>query len=145
VSSLVAFLLFVAPGIVFEILRERRLPQEDRTALREAATVALASVILSFVALGLLAGLRVVAPSMMPVLGAWISHPHHYLVKHYALVSGAVLAEVVLAIALAIVGPALWTHKYRGTRILSETRCGGCSTRQSRGPCRGCRSWRATA
>lgn len=108
----------MAPGIVFEVLRERRLPQEERTALREGATVALASVVLSLAALGLLAGLRAVAPSTMPDLGAWIDHPHDYLVKHYALVSGAVLAEVALAIALAFLGAAISTRKYRETRIL---------------------------
>ena len=44
--------------------------------------VALASVVVSFVALGLLAGLRAVAPSTMPDIGAWISHPHDYLVQY---------------------------------------------------------------
>jgi uncharacterized membrane protein SpoIIM required for sporulation len=50
VLSLVAFLFLVAPGILFELRRERRRPGRKETAFREAARTALAGLLFSVAA-----------------------------------------------------------------------------------------------
>jgi hypothetical protein len=50
ILSLVAFLFLVAPGILFELRRERRRPGRKETAFREAARTALASLLFSVAA-----------------------------------------------------------------------------------------------
>jgi hypothetical protein len=46
-SAALAFLFFVAPGIVFDLLSRRREPEADESAFREASRVALSSLVFS--------------------------------------------------------------------------------------------------
>lgn len=50
-SAALAFLLFVAPGIVFDLLSRRREPEANESAFREASRVALSSLVFSLPAL----------------------------------------------------------------------------------------------
>ena len=50
-GALLAFLVFVAPGLCFELLRERRRPALEQTAFREASRIALTSLLFSGAAL----------------------------------------------------------------------------------------------
>lgn len=73
IGTAVAFLLLVAPGILWETLRERRHPQRDRTSFREVGVVALASTLFSMIATVLvLAGSWIVARSQLDALGRFI-------------------------------------------------------------------------
>jgi Family of unknown function (DUF6338) len=57
-AALLAFPALVAPGIVFENLRERRRPSIEQTTFREISGIALASLYFTVLSLTLLAGLR---------------------------------------------------------------------------------------
>ena len=102
-ATLLSFFLLVAPGIVFQIRRERRRPYVERTAFREASIVALASFVLSGVSLLLLIGVRMLAPDLMPDPGAWLEQGAGYVKEHYPVVSGFLFAQGFLAIGLALV------------------------------------------
>jgi hypothetical protein len=112
--------LFVAPGIVYELRRERHLPTQDRTAFREAAAIALASVFFSGGALLVLAAVRALWPSTMPDAREWIDHPHRYLVHHYTLVGRTLAIAVVLALAAAWLVSWLVTWEHRDATIRSQ-------------------------
>lgn len=88
------------------------MPRPDRTAFREAASFALASVIFSCGALLLLTVARALWPSTMPDVRAWLDEPHLYLVRHYAFVGRALAIAVVLALVLAWLASWLvtWEH-----------------------------------
>lgn len=56
VGALIGFLIFIAPGVLWELLRERHRPPLDGSTFREAARVALMSVVLSGLAIAVVAG-----------------------------------------------------------------------------------------
>jgi Family of unknown function (DUF6338) len=100
-ATVIAFLVLVAPGILYESLNERRRPAYSTSAFREASRVALASVVFSGAALIVLAVLRAVRPDLMPDPRELIADPRGYAQNHYQLIAVAVLAEFAIALALA--------------------------------------------
>lgn len=112
VGAILAFLGLVAPGLVFELLRERRRPAVSESAFREAGRVALTSLIFTVVSLAILGVVRLVtspspsngaAPSiLLPDPAAWLAGGNTYLASNYHLVALALLIEVVLACGLAV-------------------------------------------
>lgn len=102
VLALVGFLFLVAPGLLFEIRRERRRPNLEETAFREASRTALASLFFTVVSLSVLAVVRWIWPWLMPDPGRWLRDPKTYVASHYRVVAGFFLAELVLACALAV-------------------------------------------
>jgi hypothetical protein len=66
ILALVGFLFLVAPGLVFEIRRERRRPVLEETTFREVSRTALASLVFSVLALAILAWVRAKWPESMP-------------------------------------------------------------------------------
>jgi hypothetical protein len=100
-AALLAFLFLVAPGIVFENLRERRRPTFDQTTFREVSRLALASLWFSVLSLVLLAGLRAGVPAIMPDPGRWLREGNRYVQSNYQVVGWFFLAEVLIAIGLA--------------------------------------------
>jgi len=95
------FLALVAPGLYFELLRERRRPAIGETAFREASRIALASVLFDLAALVVLAIVRVIQPAWMPDPGLWLAHPATYVRDHYLLITRAALAGLALALLFA--------------------------------------------
>jgi Family of unknown function (DUF6338) len=104
-QTLVAFILFLvlaAPGVFFEILRQRRRPSWEQSAFREASRTALASLVFSLGSLLLLAIVRTIWPRLLPDLGEWIARGNKaYLIDHYRLVARFMIAEVAIALLLA--------------------------------------------
>ncbi len=101
-AALLAFLLLVAPGIVYENLRERRRPKVDQTTFREVSGIALASLSFSILSMAALAGVRARVPKFMPDPGRWLREGHLYVNGNYRLIAGFALAELVLAVGLAV-------------------------------------------
>jgi hypothetical protein len=95
-AALVGFLFFVAPGLVWELTRERREPPREGSTFREASRVALASVVFTTAGVGIIAIGRAwfgwfVDPS------SWLRHGHVYVEHHI----GRIALTVGLALALA--------------------------------------------
>ena len=105
-GALAAFLALVAPGIVFELRRERRRARHQETAFREASRVALGSLVFTLASLliltgvqGLfsLAGLRLLASPE-----TWLTAGEAYPRDHLTLIVVSAAVELALACALAI-------------------------------------------
>lgn len=97
---MVGFLLVIAPGLLWEILRERERPALPGSTFREVSRVALVSLLCTGAALTALAAVRAIAPNWMPDPGAWARHDN-YLDDHYRLVGRALIIELALACTLA--------------------------------------------
>ncbi|MEV8440749.1 DUF6338 family protein [Actinosynnema sp. NPDC051121] len=105
-GAVASFLALVAPGIVFELLRERRRAGFKESSFREASRVALGSLVFTLSASVLLiavgAAVRAVSGVHVVVdLERLVSDGAAYVRAHPALVTTSVLAELVLACALA--------------------------------------------
>jgi hypothetical protein len=105
-GAVASFLALVAPGIVFELLRERRRAGFKESPFREAARVALGSLAFTVLSCVLLiaVGAAVRALSGVDVvvdLGRLVTGGAAYVRSNLALVAGSVVAELVLACALA--------------------------------------------
>ncbi|SFT98588.1 hypothetical protein SAMN05660657_04463 [Geodermatophilus amargosae] len=114
VITFAAFLLLVAPGLLFELLRERRRPAMEETTFREASRIALASLAFSGTATGILAVVRILQPAWMPDPRRWLESGQTYVEDEYRLIVRAVVVEVVLALALAIAFDLLLRKRARG-------------------------------
>ncbi|WP_395156551.1 DUF6338 family protein [Ilumatobacter sp.] len=102
-GALLAFFAFVAPGISFELRRERRRQSLSDSAFREASRTALASVVFSLFAIVVLALTRALQPSWVVDVPSWIGNGVSYVADHPRLVLGNFVAFVVLSIASALV------------------------------------------
>lgn len=117
-AQLFLFLALVAPGLYYQLLRERRRPGIEESAFREASRVALASVVFVGAALIVLAVVRAIEPSWLPDVRLWIAQPTPYFRVHYALISWAALAGLVLAFGFATLADQL--NKKRSGNIRPE-------------------------
>jgi hypothetical protein len=101
VGAVLGFLGLVAPGLVFELARGRRRPHTAESAFREAARIALTSLVFTSSSLAVLAIVRALEPRWLPDPGEWLRRGDAYLEDHYALVMVGLLLQVAVACCLA--------------------------------------------
>lgn len=112
-AQLFLFLALVAPGLYYELLRERRRPVIGESAFREASRIALASVLFDGAAVGVLAIVRATRPAWMPDPRSWLAHPTPYVRAHYGLIGWTVLVGLALAFVFATLADQL-NRRQRG-------------------------------
>lgn len=100
-AAVYAFLAFVAPGLVFQLLRERARPALDESAFREASRVALTSLVFTTVSILVLTLFSVIVPGVLVDLAEWMQSQSAYVGDHLWLVAWSVFAEVGVACILA--------------------------------------------
>jgi hypothetical protein len=131
-GAVLGFLGLVAPGLVYELLREKRRPAITETAFREAARVALTSLIFTGISLALLTIIRLALPLYLPDPGAWLREGANYARRAFWPITLGLAVEVTLACSLAVlthvvlnksgIGQAriqsgsIWYHVLRGDR-----------------------------
>lgn len=105
-GALVAFLTLVAPGIVFELLRERRRAGRTESAFREAARVALGSLGFSMVSSLLLLGVQALSQLAFgggPFINlAQLVGSGDYARGHVHVIVVTLVVELALACGLAV-------------------------------------------
>jgi hypothetical protein len=109
ITTVVLFFLFVAPGITYQLIRDRyqshfeaQTIKNPEPALRYAGRVILAGAAFTFISVSLLGIIRAWWPSLMPDPGKWLTLRNSYVASHYRLIARTVLLEVLLALALAV-------------------------------------------
>jgi hypothetical protein len=100
--AVLSFVLFVAPGLFFEIRRERRRPVREASPFREISWVILASLAFTSLSLAILGAVRALRPGWIPDPGRWLRQGHGYLELHYRLVGMFLFAEVLLSVMLVL-------------------------------------------
>lgn len=120
VVAFIGFLLLIAPGLLFEMLRERRRPAFQETAFREASRTAFTSLLFTAAALTLLAFVRAAWPGLMPDPGRWIREKGRYLETHYRLIAAFFMVEMVLASALALLADSVLKRQATGKIVQGD-------------------------
>lgn len=101
-GSLLLFIVFLGPGLVFLLTRESRRPKPERSAFREIASLVLGGLLCNIVA-ALLFGIgRWIWPNTTPDVGALIRHPSDYARAHYGELWFAGLAFLGIAVIFAL-------------------------------------------
>jgi hypothetical protein len=105
IGALASFLALVAPGIVFELLREQRRAGPKETVFREASRVALSSLAFTVASTAILLGVHAATAKwfgwrLFADPTALVAKPD-YVKQNVALVAYSAVAELVLACALA--------------------------------------------
>lgn len=109
--SVVLFLLLIAPGLLYDLLAQRRRVLPAESTFREASRVALSSLIFTAIGLAVVCLVRARWPALMPDPVGLLSGGSSYLAAHYLVVAGALGLEVVVAL-----GAAWATHAYLAHR-----------------------------
>ena len=101
-GALLALLGLVAPGLVYELRRERRRPATNASAFREASRVALSSFVFTASALVILGIVRIIRPSWVVDGSSWISEGASYASANLVKVGVNGIVVVALAVLLAL-------------------------------------------
>jgi Family of unknown function (DUF6338) len=99
--SVLFFIFLIAPGLLYDLLDQRHHARVSESAFREASRTVLAGLIVSCIAVSILAVVRAVRPAWMPNPTLLISHPGSYFAVQYRLILRALLIEGALALAIA--------------------------------------------
>ncbi|WP_330358865.1 DUF6338 family protein [Streptomyces chartreusis] len=101
-TSLLLFIVLLAPGFAYAAVRDRHRPERTSTALRETSRVVLASVGFGAAALVLFACVRVSAPGLTPDVGRLVRERGAYVRMHYAETVMWTAAVLLLAVLFAV-------------------------------------------
>jgi hypothetical protein len=102
-AGLLALLGCIAPGLVFQLRRERFTPPAQESILRETSRIALTSLLFTTAA----TAVAVIASrwwESIPDVGRWLREGRPYLIEHYLGISGFLLAIVIMSCAMAAAG-----------------------------------------
>ena len=102
-GAFLAFLALVAPGLVFEMRRERRVPAARESAFREASRVALSSLVFTLTSLAIVAALLSASPQFFADLEAWFARGLQYVTEEPLLAAWTLLLPVAIACSLAFI------------------------------------------
>jgi hypothetical protein len=107
-AALLSLLGVVAPGLVFELRRERRHPAHNDSAFREASRTALSSLLFTSVVLILMGFVRLIWPSVVVDVGAWVEGGNAYFADHDVLIGINTAIAVLAAVALAVLAESIF-------------------------------------
>jgi Family of unknown function (DUF6338) len=99
--SIVLFLLLVAPGLLFDLLSERRRVSATESTFREISRVVLASLFFTAVGVLVVGIVRAVHPAWMPDPRLLLRDGHTYVTAHYSAIWWALVAEAGVALGSA--------------------------------------------
>ena len=124
IGALASFLALVAPGIVFELLRERRRAGARESAFHEASRVAVSSLAFTLAATMILLGLHAVTSAWFGWrwfvdVPALVTQPD-YAKRHVALIAYNVVAELALACVLALAFDTVLARRRRQPRSMGK-------------------------
>lgn len=100
--GLLLFFLFIAPGLLFDLLAARRRAAQQESVFREISRILLTGTAFSVAALGALAVVRARSPNLMPDPRLLLGRDSAlYITNNYTLVFTALAAQVALSVLLA--------------------------------------------
>jgi hypothetical protein len=115
--SVLLFFLLVAPGLLFDLLSDRRRAGFSESAFREVARIVLGSLAFSGFAFALLAIVRIVQPAWMPDPKRLLDPQDSYATDHYRLILRTLVLQGSLALTAAWAWHLLLARKQGGATI----------------------------
>lgn len=129
-GAILVFVVFIVPGVAFEMLRDRRLPDIEESSLREASRVAMTSALFSLGAVAVIGILRLAGANWVVDPALWLTDGQAYVVAHMGEVISTVLVFVAAALALVALTDSFFKGSAHGQikrgniwRVLTRTRC----------------------
>ncbi len=116
VGAFVALLFLVSPGLLWEQLRERHLPERRQSTFRELSRIALTSVVLNSFALIVFVLIRATGPDLTVDVGAWLLNGDAYLDANCRLVFGTAFTWWLGVLLLVVLAHSLTAWRGPGTR-----------------------------
>ena len=116
-GGLVGLLLVLAPGIWYELIRQRSRPGRGDSTFVEVSRILLAGVLVSLTVLILLGGFRAIDPRLLADPQALLSQPG-YPAAHLGLLAWTLACFLVLAMTI----PAVWLYTTPGRNAHAEIR-----------------------
>jgi hypothetical protein len=102
-GAALAFLLLVAPGVAFELVRQQSRPPRTESVFIEISRVLLAGLLLTVLSVTLLALAAGILGAPLVDLAAWIREGNVYAHVHLPLAGMSIAIELAVALLLAIV------------------------------------------
>jgi Family of unknown function (DUF6338) len=102
--SVLLFFLFIAPGLLFDLLSEQRRAGVSESAFREISRIVLSSLAFSGLAFAVLGVVRWVRPAWMPDPQLLLDSKDPYAKEHYLLI----LRTLTLQVLFALTGASVW-------------------------------------
>lgn len=102
-AALYALLGLVAPGLVFQRLREKDLPPPENGPFREISRIVLSSLVFTWLSVMLLALVSSLVPALWVDLADWVEQGGSYLQDHFWLVVWSATVEVALACLIGFI------------------------------------------
>ena len=102
VAAVAVFLLLVAPGVAYELVRQRRRPARQDSVFIEVSRVLLAGVTLSLAGMCLLGFARLAGPGGLASPGELIANTQSYIALNSARVLATIVAYVIVTMTLAV-------------------------------------------
>jgi hypothetical protein len=99
--SVLLFFLFIAPGLLFDLLSEQRRAGVSESTFREISRIVLGSLAFSGFAFAVLAVVRWVRPAWMPDPQRLLDSKDPYAKEHYLLILRTLTLQVLLALTAA--------------------------------------------
>ncbi|MGW3964082.1 DUF6338 family protein [Amycolatopsis sp. NPDC005003] len=138
-GALAGFLALVAPGIVFELRRERRRGRHQETAFREASRVALGSLVFTLASVLLMTAVQQAGARLFVRPADWLTRGEAYAREHLTLIVVSVAVELAIACGLAWGFEALFAHR-RGEAATVQQRSAWAQALRADRPA-GTRAW----
>lgn len=113
--SVLFFFILVAPGLLFDLLSDRRRAGATESTFREASRIVLASFIFSGIAIGILAAVRAIKPQWFLDPDILFREGSSYLAQEYQLTLPIFAAEAALALFIAWLTHVYFAHKQGAT------------------------------
>ena len=117
--ALLLFLFVISPGILFDLLEQRRRARYVESAFQETGRVVFGSIAFTALAVAILLFVRLAVPNWLPDPAGLITGGTAYLAEHYGLVFAAIAVELVLAHGAAVALHFILSAKSGGDTIRS--------------------------
>lgn len=111
VFGVVIFLLFVAPGICYELLRGRTQQPKEESAFIQISRVLLSGTLISVLASIILYFVALLSPTTAVDLSALVAAPTPYVAAHFQHLIWVALQQLTFSILLAVISSDLKTSK----------------------------------
>lgn len=100
--AVLSFLLFTAPGFLFQLLADRRRPSVTESAFRDASRVLLSGLIFSTAAVGILSIARAIGLDAIPNLRLLVLQPTAYVASNFADLFIFLVLLLVISLTIAV-------------------------------------------
>ncbi|GAA3840820.1 hypothetical protein GCM10022226_74120 [Sphaerisporangium flaviroseum] len=116
-AGVVVFILVIAPGLLFDLLSERRRAGRSESSFREISRVVLASLVFTGLAIMILLAVRVRLPDLLADPERWLREGTPYAMANLHRIMGSLATEMVISLGMVIIVHLVLSWRQGGATI----------------------------